>query len=446
MAAMAHEAPETETGGPAVFDPSPAMRWLLATLSFCAGAIHLVMVPQHAQESLRIGVAFAAAGWFQIAFGAVMLTRPRRGFVWTAIAVNLLFVATWLLSRTVGLPPWSGDGGVEDMASVDLWCAVLEVAVVVGAVMVLLSPDALRRWKRPALVAAAVVPFGLLVATTAVLASPSTASHAHGDDDHEHTAVASTAHDHAAAAVAAEPSTVHDHAAVASPAVVVPTTVHDHTAVASAPVPVPTAVHEHDGSATRSTVAAHQHAESDITYAELPPDTKAEVDDVIAAWATKYATGADAAADGWMRATKSLYGIGAHYVRRSGLFVPSAAEFDPMQPNILLFDGDGPDAKFAGLSYVVKGVPDGFTGDYDSWHYHTSVCLAQGTVVSLIEEGSPVWLSEGDCKARGGNVLPLAGGDEMMHLWIGPGYIDTGPIMSHDHPLLLDGYHPKRDG
>ena len=70
------------------FEPAAPMCWALAMLSFGAGAVHLVMVPQHAQESLRIGVAFAAAGWFQIAFGAALLARPRRTWLWLAIALN----------------------------------------------------------------------------------------------------------------------------------------------------------------------------------------------------------------------------------------------------------------------------------------------------------------------------------------------------------------------
>jgi hypothetical protein len=129
-------------------------------------------------------------------------------------------------------------------------------------------------------------------------------------------------------------------------------------------------------------------------------------------------------------------------VRTTGLSV--ATEFDLLNPNILLFDGEGPDARFAGVSYVTSGgAPEGFIGDDDTWHGHSSVCLAGGTVVSLIEEGSSVWLSESECAERGGNVLPLGGAEQMMHLWIGPGYLETGPIMAHDHPLLLDGYNPQ---
>ena len=140
--------------------------------------------------------------------------------------------------------------------------------------------------------------------------------------------------------------------------------------------------------------------------------------------------------------TRSLYGIGAHYIR--GNVLNGAATFDLLNPNILLFHGDGPDAKFAGVSYTVADEPEGFTGDEDVWHSHSSVCRQGGSIVSLSEEGSPVWLSESECTARGGQVFPLSNA-EMMHLWIGPDYIDRAPIFAHDHPDLYDGYNPKLD-
>lgn len=49
------------------------------------------------------------------------------------------------------------------------------------------------------------------------------------------------------------------------------------------------------------------------------------------------------------------------------------ATFDPAEPEALLFDGDGPDARLAGLAYVVTSgegerAPDGFPGPNDQWH------------------------------------------------------------------------------
>jgi hypothetical protein len=390
------------------FDPSPALRWLLAALSFAAGVIHLVMVPQHAQEAMRAGLAFAFVGWFQIALGIALVVRPTRTWIRVAILANVAFVAVWLISRSVGLPDWTGDGGVEQTAAVDALCVGFEVALIIGAVTVLLAPKALERWARSALVVVSVVVAGILVATTAVLASPSTANHAH-DDGHDE-----AAHDHGASDVALGTAT------------------HTHDAAASS------------SSGSASAASGHQHTESTITYNELPPATKAQVDEVIGTWATRYATAADAMKDGWVKATRSLYGIGAHYVRTN--IVGLSSPFSLLQPNILLFDGEGPDAKFAGVSYIVggNGAPKGFAGPYDSWHSHTSVCFKGGTVVSLNETGSSIWYSEPECIAAGGTVIPLAS-DEMLHLWIGPDYINGAPIFAHDHPKLLNGYDPKRD-
>jgi hypothetical protein len=195
--------------------------------------------------------------------------------------------------------------------------------------------------------------------------------------------------------------------------------------------------HEADGSTT-------DHAESSLAYDELPRATKSEVDQLIAAYARTYPTAAEAMGDGWFRGTRSLYGIGAHYIKEvRGLSV--ATPFDLLHPPILLFDGNGPDAKFAGVSYVVaEEGSEGFTGDYDFWHFHSSVCSRGGDIVSLSEDDSEIWYSESECVAAGGRVMPLAA-DFMIHVWIGPEYIDGAPIFAHDHPELYDGYSPKLD-
>ena len=184
--------------------------------------------------------------------------------------------------------------------------------------------------------------------------------------------------------------------------------------------------------------------ESNITYKKLPRKTKAEVDQLIAAYADKYPTAADATKDGWFKASLSFYGIGAHYTY--GIGIPATPTFDLLHPNMLLYDGDDPEAKFAGVSYSVSSAtkPKGFTGPYDVWHSHPTVCSKGGTIVSLTDDNSDVWLSESECTARGGRVQPIPG-DLMIHVWIGPGYLNTAPIFAHDHPKLYDGFLPQRD-
>ena len=186
----------------------------------------------------------------------------------------------------------------------------------------------------------------------------------------------------------------------------------------------------------------HHHAESRVTLAQLPAATRSEVDRVIALWARKYPTAADAAKDRWVKATKSLYGIGSHYLHGGVTGFLGAKGFDLEQPNIMLFDGEGPDAKFAGVSYIVSGAtPEGFTGPDDVWHRHSAVCFAAGLVISEGEnEGSPINLGDAECKRRHGIMFPIAN-LSMIHLWIGPGYTGA-PIFAHDNPKLYDGYQP----
>ncbi len=188
-----------------------------------------------------------------------------------------------------------------------------------------------------------------------------------------------------------------------------------------------------------STTPDHRHGESDIAYDDLPAATKGEVDQVIARWADTYPTAADATNAGWIKSTPSLYGIGAHFIKNiNGCSV--AEPCDMLNPTILLYDGEGPDAKFAGVSYVVAGDVEGFTGSYDFWHGHSTVCIGAGGI-TLTEDNSEFWYSEGECTAAGGSVMPLAA-DKVIHMWIGPGYTDA-PIFAHDNPELYDGYYPK---
>ncbi len=205
--------------------------------------------------------------------------------------------------------------------------------------------------------------------------------------------------------------------------------------------------HGHEGNDHGDGAKGHQHNDSQITYDQLQPTTKAEVD-VVKAWAAKYKTGADAKKDGWVKATKSLYGIGAHWLKGGVTgFATADGVFNIKEPNILLFDGEGDDAKLAGVSWILgmPTDPEGFTGPHDSWHRHDSVCflLSEFLVISEGEaDGSPINLSAASCEDQGGQMFPISN-LTMMHLWIGDEYISAGPIFAHDHPMLFDGYKPK---
>lgn len=397
--------PSTRADRTSSLGPGDPRCQTLAALSIGGGVIHFAIVPQLAQAATALGVAFAIAGWFQFACGAALVTRPSRAWALVTLLGNLVLVTVWALSRTTSLETWTGDGGVEPASALGVLGVSLEVILAIGAAGLVVAPGFLQAMSnRLGRVVVGVVSFGVLVATTALLLTAG-ANLVQTDEGHDN------------AGSVSGPTTPESN--VGEPAA----SEHDHEqAAGTAP-------------------ADHGHAEASITYEQLPPETKAEVDQVIDEWAHKYPTGADAQKDGWFKSTPSLYGIGSHYIKNPTDLTSVAVPFDMMQPNILLYDGEGPDAKFAGVSYVVSGDIEGFTGPYDVWHAHRSVCIGQDGV-TLTEDNSPFWFSESECTASGRRVLPIAA-DKMIHLWIGSGYTDA-PILAHDNPKLYDGYYPKR--
>jgi hypothetical protein len=121
---------------PPTFALSDPARLLLAVLSAGAGAIHLAMVPAHAAEWTAEGIAFAAAGFFQIIFAVVIGARPSRAALRISCLANTVFIGAWTVTRLWG-PPFGPEAGVPHAVSfVDITCVGLEaMLVVVGGVL-----------------------------------------------------------------------------------------------------------------------------------------------------------------------------------------------------------------------------------------------------------------------------------------------------------------------
>jgi hypothetical protein len=202
----------TEGAPSTVFPLSTAGRALLAVLSLSAATVHLVMVPQHASEWLPEGLAFAAAGWFQIGFAVIVIVRPSRSWLRAGLVANLTFIVAWAITRTVGMPFGPEAGSTEAAQLIDLTCVAAEGALVLACSVFALRPRLGEGLDSAKLVAASVVPVGIVVLTTAALASPSASHHVHGGSesaDHDHDGGASGDQDVAAMGA-------HDHDAHAT--------------------------------------------------------------------------------------------------------------------------------------------------------------------------------------------------------------------------------------
>jgi hypothetical protein len=129
--------------------------------------------------------------------------------------------------------------------------------------------------------------------------------------------------------------------------------------------------------------------------------------------ARAYPTAAAAMRAGYKFAEGYEHHVGSHYYN----FEAIDGTVDPGHPEMLLFDGNGPDARLVGLTYYVYWLPtqepDGFAGPNDHWHKHPGVCFTRG---------GPLF-DPGVCIHRSDNAW-------MLHVWVIPDYESPDGVFS----------------
>lgn len=113
---------------------------MVAGLSIAAGAIHALAMIDHFSHYWLYGVFFLALTYGQVLWGVALLRRPvdDRGLAVGALA-NLAIVATWVVSRTVGVPLGPDAGRPEVVGAMDV-AATLDQLVLAAYVVAILRP------------------------------------------------------------------------------------------------------------------------------------------------------------------------------------------------------------------------------------------------------------------------------------------------------------------
>jgi hypothetical protein len=498
MAATVEATPPPQDHREATSYSLPA-RALLATFSLCAGVVHLVMVPQHAQLGALEGWAFAIMGWVQVLSAVALIARPSRRLLEAIVVFNLGVIAIWVWSRTAGLPVGAHAGEPENAATADQLTTLFEGLLVVGSGALIWRPQLGAKITDSVLAVVSIIPVLALVATSFALADPETATHAHTDAElaaggHDHGAGLSS-HDVEMAALASQrcdldinPAAYWNETTLAGIDNVMggnhidgASDGHGHggttTGVEIQGSPeldkLIAATTKEGGETKDAAVVVELSNVSDETYTEwlkwLPsysgsgahtstgsasgddhhgmgghlgpqpwqamtdPAQCAQLRDELALareTALQYPTAADATAAGWVRVTPYVPGIAAHYMN----FGYVDGVFEITEPEMLLYDGDGPEASIIGLSYYVIHDSDteptqGFTGPNDHFHRHTGLCVGVGGVI-----GDSTTTAE-ECAAIGGRKAEGSGG-WMNHVWIVPGCESPWGMFSGASPLL----------
>ncbi|MGH9027772.1 MAG: hypothetical protein ACRDWD_16910 [Acidimicrobiia bacterium] len=385
--------------------------WFLAVLSLGAGGIHFAMISPHFDEYWVEGAFFAVVAWFQLGWAAAVVLRPTNTLLRVGALVNAAVVGMWIVSRTWG-PPIGPNAGVAEGASfVDIFSTGLEVGIVVVCLGLLTRP-ALAERRATSATAVPLLSVSAAVAVFSALAlSPSFASgHTHGSEPGGHGDMATASADG------------HGHGAAVSNAAVGNTPCE----VSKANVPAGEDVgqgsgHGHSGPSAWTPIP--DPATRDALAVQVTQSREA---------AAQYPTVAAAEAAGYRLVTAYIPCIGAHYIKT----VNFATGFDPLEPEMLLYDGSAPDSALVGLSYAVlddpEVAPEGFAGPNDPWHKHDlngGLCLKNGVVVGGESD------SEAECAAKGGAKVGLEN-LWMNHTWVVPGWESSWGLFSSEHPEL----------
>lgn len=447
-----------------------AVRFAAAVASIGAGVIHFAYAPVHLDEAFDHGMFFLVAGWLQVGLAAAVAFRlgPQRRWLAATALVNLAIVATWVISRTVGVP----GSEREEVAFTDVTATGLELVVVAAAVALLLGrvPDRALA-PRPTLSMAGV---GVLasVALVSVAVSPSFAGdHAPGEGGHSHGdtggegAMADRGHgasglasgeDWAQARVDAltgySPPDLVDEFSRRSGELLAQE-IRDRSELLAG---LPEAEREeridaYVAWAVENTIALLDEAQSHTggtsdhgdgadggmhTHGAVEWQPVTDPGDLVALQdqlgvsgevIERFPTVADAEVGGYSQISPYVPGIGAHWI--NGDFDEA---FDPGRPEMLLYNGTDPSSEIVGLSYAATGPapPEGFVGPNDQWHSHPGLCLLGGLVVGI--DGTPDEL----CASIGGDIAAGLGDLWMMHLWQVPGWESSWGLFSAENPQI----------
>jgi hypothetical protein len=153
-------------GGPGTDpDRNPArVLSAIALASIAAGAINLAAAATVGRDSAQNLAFFGVVGAAQLAWGALALARAPRWWLALGAVGNLVVVATWVVSRTAGLPVGEYAHITLPVGFADGLATALEAVVVVGAAALLVRGRGPARSpaRSPRVAAAAAVVIGAL--------------------------------------------------------------------------------------------------------------------------------------------------------------------------------------------------------------------------------------------------------------------------------------------
>ncbi|MDF0682034.1 MAG: hypothetical protein P0116_13835 [Candidatus Nitrosocosmicus sp.] len=108
---------------------------VIAVLSISVGIIHVLLVPEHSQESWIWGVIFLTSGLAQIGYGIIVSLIGngyiRNALYYIGIIGNIMLAATFVLVRLIS-PPFSSEGTpINELEPNGIITLVIEIVLII---------------------------------------------------------------------------------------------------------------------------------------------------------------------------------------------------------------------------------------------------------------------------------------------------------------------------
>jgi hypothetical protein len=113
-----------------------------------AGAIHFAVIRDHLDEYWFYGLFFIVTALIQLVWATAIVVRPTTLLLALGIVVNAGIIASWVVTRTVGLLIGPSADEVEPVALADALATGFEAAIVLGALFLVVR-DAKRHTLLP---------------------------------------------------------------------------------------------------------------------------------------------------------------------------------------------------------------------------------------------------------------------------------------------------------
>jgi hypothetical protein len=361
------------------------MRLAVGCAAIAAGLIHAAVIGGHADD-VTLSRLFMAAALIGVASGAAVLATSKRWIVVATVGVHLVFLTTWVLTRTVGISFVGGLAESEPVGFADAVAAALALVVVAGGTTMLLRPTTDRvSWVSMGL--APVVPLVVVAVTVPALVSGANHQHSHAEGD---------VHSHAQGEVTeAEP---HEHAATDGEVADAEGS-HEHSGAETAKPFDPSSAIDLSGTPGVTQV---QQKEAEFLLARTLDALPAFADPAVAE-----AFGYRSIGDGFTG--------DEHFINWST--INDEFVLDPRHPEALVYNTRDGGRELEAAMFI---MPDGYTlgtappvgGPLIQWHIHDDLCFSLGDAPQV----SGLRSSNGAC----GPGLQAFTPSPMIHVWISP--------------------------